>query len=162
MNPSTSQLFFFVTILAFACVPFVQCGKAISTIECQKIRKYPKRFAQIPELEFLGMKSFCQVVFLNCNIIFQKSRFDMITVSAWTSCDKVSIDFTLTNSFDNDVFKVIVPSIDQKNNYTISFISENNFYKRRKQILGALIQKDKKKQAKLVQHTFRKRLQLVV
>ena len=134
-----------------------ECTRAISTIHCEKVAKYPKRFDLIPELEFLGMQSFCQILLLDCNVIFQKTKFDKVSMYAYTNCDDVHIDFSVTNSSTNDIFKVIVPSIDFEGQYTISFISENNFLKRKNMLLETLLKKDTKKQHKMIERTYRKK-----
>ena len=139
-----------------------QCNQSVDKIYCEKVIKKPKKFNSIPELEFLGKLNFCQVLFSQCNIIFQKSRFDKVSVAAYTECDKISIDFSLDNSFTSDIFKVIVPSIDKNGDYTISFISENNFMKRRKKLIKALLTKDNKKHHKILEKTYRKHLNLIV
>jgi hypothetical protein len=144
-----------LSILLALCLD-VNCNQRVSTIHCEKVIKTPRRFDSIPELEFLGMQSFCQIMLLNCNIIFQKSKFDKISVSAFRDCNGVDIDFSVSNSFTSDVFKVIIPSIDYQGKYTISFISENNFLKRKNKLLGALLTQNEQKQQKMIEKTYRK------
>ena len=96
-------------------------------ITCGQIEKYTREFDSLPELEFLGSRTFCQVVLSDCDSVFEKSRYEEISLYAFTSCAKVQLDFSLQNSFTGDVFMAIVPSIDSYDDYVIRFISHHNY-----------------------------------
>lgn len=111
-------------------------------ITCGQIEKYPRKFDSLPELEFLGAKTFCQVVLSDCDTVFEKSRYEEISLYAFTSCDKVQLDFSLKNSFTRDVFMAIVPSIDSNDDYVIRFISHRNYEEMKDQEIEKIISRE--------------------
>ena len=110
-------------LLLIGTIHKLNCEK-ISKIECNRIIKQDKDFLSIQSLEFLGAQRFCQIILSDCNIVFQKSKFDKIALYAFTKCKNVQINFNIENSYTTDTFKAIVPSIDFQGKHVISFVSQ--------------------------------------
>lgn len=139
------QLFLLILTLCILCTPIFskKYKKAKKTeINCSEIHKYPKPFDSLPELPFLGSQRFCQIVLSSCDVIFEKSRYEAISLYAYQTCENIKFDFTLKNSFAEDVFLAIVPSIDFKGDYVIKFISRREYDATRDEKIQNIIDRD--------------------
>ena len=90
----------------------------------------------------MGKQNFCQIVLSSCDVIFEKSRYEAISLYAFETCDKIQFDFKLDNSFAEDVFLAIVPSINYKGDYVIRFISRRNYDQTKDEKIQNIIDRD--------------------
>ena len=137
-------------------------GYSIPQIKCQDTLKIDRKLEYLPELEELGPQMYCQVVLSNCNVVFEKSKFERLSLYAFTRCENVEFEFGLKDSYSGDIYKAIVPSIDWEGGYVISFVSQRRFQEKQKTLINSVLNHDEVQHNKFVDQTYRKVLRNVV